>query len=159
MEALYRPTRSRRKAIFFLSFSQSLQIVSLVVAWFRLRNIGGIIENIHHNISVRNILIFESPYAPLGGHYRLWVRRRSEISEPTSSPSLRAKRSNPGAAHRRPWIASSQELLAMTGEASPSSRFGSYWASPKPGHDAGAANVSRRPFHPRDQPQAGTNSQ
>jgi hypothetical protein len=44
-----------------------------------------------------------------------------------------------GAVHRyglpgritRPWIASSQELLAMTGDASPSGRFGNYWASPK----------------------------
>jgi hypothetical protein len=44
MEALCRPARSRQKAIFFLSFSQSLQIVSLVVAWFRLRNIDGMIE-------------------------------------------------------------------------------------------------------------------
>ena len=29
-------------------------------------------------------------------------RRRPKISEPNSNPSLRAKRSNPGAAHRRP---------------------------------------------------------
>ena len=65
MEALYRPARSRQRAIFFLSFSQSLQIVSLVVAWFRLRNIEGIIEILHHNTSVRNILIFEPLYAPL----------------------------------------------------------------------------------------------
>src|ERR1700684_1883465 len=60
----------------------------------------------------------------------LRLRRRPEINEPTPHPSLRAQRSNPGAASRGPWIASSQELLAMTEEASPSSRFGSYWASP-----------------------------
>ena len=59
------------------------------------------------------------------------LRRRLEINEPTPQPSLRAQRSNPGAASRGPWIASSQDLLAMTGEASPSSRFGNYWASPK----------------------------
>jgi hypothetical protein len=44
---------------------------------------------------------------------------------------LRAQRSNPGAASRGPWIASSQELLAMTGEASPSSRFDNYRATTK----------------------------
>src|SRR5277367_3397389 len=58
-------------------------------------------------------------------------RRRPEINEPTPQSSLRAQRSNPGAASRGPWIASSQELLAMTGETSPSSRFGNYWASPE----------------------------
>ena len=62
------------------------------------------------------------------------LRRHPEINEPTPQPSLRAQRSNPGAASRGPWIASSQELLAMTGEASPSSRFGNYWASPQRRH-------------------------
>src|ERR1700678_3405148 len=52
------------------------------------------------------------------------ARRRPEINKPTPHPSLRAQRSNPGVASRGPWIASSQELLAMTGEAYPSSRFG-----------------------------------
>jgi hypothetical protein len=44
--------------------------------------------------------------------------RGPEISEPTPNSSLRAKRSNPGATSRCPWVASSQELLAMTGGAS-----------------------------------------
>src|ERR1700677_3254796 len=54
----------------------------------------------------------------------LRFRPRPEISEPIPYPSLRAKRSNPGAAVRPsgllaprmpgPWIASSQGLLAMT---------------------------------------------
>ena len=40
------------------------------------------------------------------------------MSEPTPNPSLLAQRSNPGATSRCPWVASSQELLAMTGGAS-----------------------------------------
>jgi hypothetical protein len=58
-------------------------------------------------------------------------RRRPEISEPVRYPSLRAKRSNPGATSRGPWVASSQELLAMTGGRLSSNRFSCYWASPK----------------------------
>src|ERR1700677_2607358 len=37
-----------------------------------------------------------------------------ETTAPTRHPSLRARRSNPGATSRGPWVASSQELLAMT---------------------------------------------
>ena len=48
--------------------------------------------------------------AALRSERRAWMfrasltnnRRRPKISEPNSNPSLRAKRSNPGAAHRRP---------------------------------------------------------
>jgi hypothetical protein len=60
-----------------------------------------------------------------------WTKATPRNKRANSQPSLRAQRSNPGAASRGPWIASSQELLAMTGEASPFSRFGNYRASPK----------------------------
>src|ERR1700679_3195891 len=49
------------------------------------------------------------------GTRRRALRRGAEINEPAPTPSLRAQRSNPGAASRGPWVASSQELLAMTG--------------------------------------------
>src|SRR5271170_7286431 len=84
------------------------------------------------------------------GPYGSWleIRRHAETSEPIPCPSLRAKRSNPGAAVRPPgllaprmlweccgpWIASSQGLLAMT-DGSPF-RLHHRWAA-----------VARRPIH------------
>src|ERR1700678_1877134 len=38
-----------------------------------------------------------------------------------------------GATSRGPWVASSQELLAMTGGRLSSNRFANYWASPRDG--------------------------
>src|SRR6202453_608358 len=94
------------------------------------------------------------------------VRRDIEINEPTPNLSLRAQRSNPGAASRGLWVASSQELLAMTGgddlrrhrsvnfssirrlraRASSSVPLSIGWNSPKP---AAARKCGSTPFETR----------